>query len=75
MIGFSTLEITFDQGLELAKAIEDIKIPVIFGGIYPTFAPRIVLREPSIDMICEGEGEEMLVELANNLEKGEDIKY
>ena len=73
LIGFSTLEITFDQGLELAKAIEDIKIPVIFGGIYPTFAPRIVLREPSIDMICEGEGEEMLVELANNLEKGEDI--
>ena len=53
LIGFSTLEITYDQGLELAKAIEDLTIPVLFGGIYPTFAPRIVLREPSIDMICE----------------------
>ena len=42
LIGFSVLEITYDQGLELAKAIEDLDIPVIFGGIYPTFAPRIV---------------------------------
>ena len=73
LIGFSTLEITYDQGLELAKAIQDLTIPVLFGGIYPTFAPRIVLREPSIDMICEGEGEEMIIELANNLENGKDI--
>ncbi len=73
LVGFSTLEITYDQGLELAKAIEDIPTPTIFGGIYPTFAPRIVLREPSIDMICEGEGEEMLPELATALERGGDI--
>ena len=63
LIGFSVLEITYDQGLELARAIEDLDIPVIFGGIYPTFAPRIVLKENSIDMICEGEGEEMMVPL------------
>ena len=31
LIGFSVLEITYDQGLELAKAIEDLNIPVIFG--------------------------------------------
>jgi len=73
LIGFSVLEITYDQGLELAKAIEDLDIPVIFGGIYPTFAPRIVLKENSIDMICEGEGEEMIVELANSLENNKDI--
>ena len=73
LIGFSVLEITYDQGLELANAIEDLDIPVIFGGIYPTFAPRIVLKENSIDMICEGEGEEMIVELADRLEKNQDI--
>ncbi len=73
LIGFSVLEITYDQGLELAKSIEDLKIPVIFGGIYPTFAPKIVLKESCIDMVCEGEGEEMFVELANNLEQGKDI--
>ena len=74
LIGFSVLEITYDQGLELAKAIEDLDIPVIFGGIYPTFAPRIVLKEKSIDMICEGEGEEMFAELATKIEKKENIK-
>jgi len=73
LIGFSVLEITYDQGLELARAIEDLDIPVIFGGIYPTFAPRIVIKESSVDMICEGEGEEMFVELANNLEQNKDI--
>ena len=39
LIGFSTLEITYDQGLYLSRGIEDLDIPVIFGGIYPTFAP------------------------------------
>ena len=73
LIGFSTLEITYDQGLELVNAIQNLPIPKIFGGIYPTFAPRIVLREPAIDMICEGEGEEMLPELATAIERGEDI--
>ena len=69
LIGFSVLEITYDQGLELAKAIQDLNIPVIFGGIYPTFAPQIVLKEKCIDMICEGEGEEMIAELATKIEK------
>ena len=74
LVGFSVLEITYDQGLYLAQAIEEIKVPIIFGGIYPSFAPRIVLREPAIDMICEGEGEMMLPELATALENGDDIK-
>jgi radical SAM superfamily enzyme YgiQ (UPF0313 family) len=74
LIGFSTLEITYDQGLYLSRGIEDLDIPVLFGGIYPTFAPRIVLKEPSIDMICEGEGEELLPELATALENGDDVR-
>ena len=74
LIGFSTLEITYDQGLYLSRGIEDLNIPVIFGGIYPTFAPRIVLKESSIDMICEGEGEELLPELATALENGDDVR-
>ena len=74
LIGFSTLEITYDQGLALANGIRDLGIPTIFGGAYPTFAPQMVLREPAIDMICEGDGELMLPELATALERGEDIR-
>jgi radical SAM superfamily enzyme YgiQ (UPF0313 family) len=33
-----------------------------------------VLKESSIDMICEGEGEELLPELASALENGDDIR-
>lgn len=73
LIGFSSLEITYDQALYLVNGIKDIKIPKIFGGIYPTFSPRIVLKEDSIDMICEGEGEEMFPELASALENKRDI--
>jgi anaerobic magnesium-protoporphyrin IX monomethyl ester cyclase len=73
LIGFSVLEITYDQGLELANGIRDIQIPKIAGGIYPTFSPKIVLREDAFDMICEGEGEVMLPELATALEQGRDI--
>ncbi|MFH1607947.1 MAG: hypothetical protein ABIA78_02340, partial [archaeon] len=36
LIGFSILEMTYDQGLELANAIKDIPVPKIFGGIYPS---------------------------------------
>jgi radical SAM superfamily enzyme YgiQ (UPF0313 family) len=74
LVGFSTLEVAYDQGLILAKGIKDMNIPIIFGGAYPTSSPRIVLREPAIDMICEGEGELMLPELATALERGEDIR-
>ncbi|MDD5133558.1 MAG: radical SAM protein [Candidatus Nanoarchaeia archaeon] len=73
LVGFSSLEMSYDQGLELVKGIQDIPVPKIFGGVYPTFAPRVVFKEPSIDMIGEGECEEMLPELATALEKGYDI--
>ena len=42
-------------------------------GNLPYFCPKIVLKESSIDMICEGEGEEMIVELANKIESKDDI--
>lgn len=73
LIGFSSLEVNYDQALGLVRGIKDIPIPKIFGGVYPTFAPRVVIKEPSIDMIGEGECEEMLPELATALEKGKDI--
>ena len=74
LVGFSTLEMAYDQGLVLANGIKDMDIPIIFGGAYPTSSPRIVLKEPAIDMICEGEGEIMLPELATALEQGKEIR-
>ncbi len=46
-----------------------IPTPIIFGGIHATAVPERVLRNSFIDMVCLGEGEEALVELAESLEK------
>ena len=49
------------------------KTPVIVGGYHPTSLPDMVLRHDCVDMICQGEGDEAIVELADKLEKGDDI--
>lgn len=42
----------------------------IAGGPHPTFFPDFI-REPGVDVVCIGEGEEALVELVESIEKGE----
>ncbi len=62
--------------LEKAQAIKKkkVKIPIVLGGIYPTLFPDIILNN-SIDIICLGEAELPISELAYKLEKKEDIRY
>lgn len=43
---------------------------VLIGGHHATLAPESVAREESFDGICIGEGEEAVLELAEQLEKG-----
>ena len=72
IIGFSSVESTFYIGVNLLNAIADIKIPKIMGGIHPTLAPEQVISQPNLEMICVGEGEGAMVDLANKIDKGED---
>lgn len=46
-------------------------LPVIFGGPHPTFFPA-VLERPEVDVICRGEGEDVVVDVADALERGLD---
>ena len=43
-------------------------VPVVAGGLHPTFAPEQVLATPGFDYACMGEGEEALLELVTALE-------
>ena len=45
-------------------------IPVIVGGLHPTFSPEVVLDHDGIDYVCMGEGEEAMLELVEALEAG-----
>jgi len=79
IIGFSSYEMSFSWITELADYIKGLNphIPVIVGGYYATLSPEAVLSQPSIDMVCIGEGEYPLAEVLDVLEKGnprKDIK-
>ena len=71
LIGLSCTEDMFHLGLNLIKRIKNKKILTIAGGVFPTFAPNLVLSFDEIDIVCKGEGEDALIELCYRLQKGE----
>lgn len=73
LIGLSCTEDMFKLGIKLLSKVNDLEIPVVAGGVFPTFAPDLVLSYPEVDIICRGEGEDALVELCHRLENG--LKY
>ena len=75
LIALSTTEDMWLLGTRLLEEVDEFilrhKIPVIVGGVFPTFAPELVINHRLIDMVCIGEGEECIVELCDRLENGE----
>jgi anaerobic magnesium-protoporphyrin IX monomethyl ester cyclase len=73
LVAFSTMTGPHAWVLETARRIKRVlNKPVILGGPHPTFFPEII-HEPGVDMICLGEGEFALLELADKLDRGEDF--
>lgn len=71
LIAVTVTESTFLLATQLLGKIKSYKIPTIFGGVYPTFAPEHALSFPEVDMVCVGEGENCLIDLCNRIENGE----
>jgi len=55
---------------ELKKVVS---APIVFGGVLPTFYPKIV-REPGVDLVVRGEAEGAVLELSERLERREPIQ-
>ena len=76
LIGMSTTEDMYELGMLFLNEIKDYKIknnvPVIAGGVFPTFAPEIVIKEDLIDIVCVGEGENALIDLCKKIENKKD---
>ena len=51
---------------------ENFDIPILIGGGHPTVLPEYVISDHNVDMICIGEGEGAIVELADRMEKNQD---
>lgn len=73
LIAMSVVEDVWDLGLSLLKRVRHYRIPTVVGGVFPTFAPEIIIREDAVDMVCVGEGESLLVELCNMIGTGKDF--
>ena len=68
----SIVEDTFPIFIDFMELIEDRKISVLAGGVFPTSAPEIVARLSYVDYLCRGEGEGAIVDLSNALEEDQD---
>jgi radical SAM superfamily enzyme YgiQ (UPF0313 family) len=76
VIAFSCMNIQYEWVKNTCKNIKNagFKIPIIVGGPHPTFFPEII-KDQNINIICLGEGEYSILELADKIERGEEIKY
>ncbi len=77
LVGLSVVETTFDLGVNLFKKIKDLKIPNIVGGVHAIMDPEGVIQNENVDMVCTGEGEELICELCERMLHGkgfEDVK-
>jgi len=75
LIAFSCLTNLYPWVSTMVGLLKDrMDVPIIVGGLHPTILPDFVIANPHIDMICVGEGEEALVELADSIGNGK-INY
>jgi anaerobic magnesium-protoporphyrin IX monomethyl ester cyclase len=73
LIAFSALTGLHHSIEKLAARIKDrFRIPIIVGGPHPTYSPEMIAN-PAIDVICRGEGELAMLELADTMERGGDV--
>ena len=66
------------EGVRLSRWVkehaQDPDVPVVWGGVFPSLAPEVVLQERSVDIVCIGEGERTAPELAAALRDGTNLK-
>lgn len=72
LIALSALEVTYFLGLKMLGVVNDFKIPVVAGGVYPTASPEEIIKHPDITYVCVGEGEKAIINLADALANGKD---
>ncbi|MBF0590715.1 MAG: B12-binding domain-containing radical SAM protein [Nitrospirae bacterium] len=71
LIGITLMTNYFYHAVELTTAIrKSLHTPIIWGGVHPTIRPEECLKHA--DIVCVGEGEDALLELANKMASNTD---
>ncbi len=75
LIGLSVLSFNYTEALKIARLVkENFDIKIIFGGIHVILSSEEVIQQDVVDIICTGEGEEVLKELLDKKLDCEGIK-
>ncbi len=75
LIAVSCTETTFLRGIKLIDETKDLGIKNVFGGVFATFAPELVMKYQNVDMVCVGEGENAIIDLSNSISNKEDYSH
>ena len=76
LIAISSTEDMWELGIKILEELKEYKeknnVPVIAGGVFPTFAPEICIKHDLIDLVCVGEGESALIDLCERIQNKQD---
>ncbi len=75
MIGLTALSDDYPLGLRIMEKVKKTfsKIPTVCGGVHATIDPEGVISEKCFDMVCVGEGEYVILDLAKRVEEKRDF--
>ncbi len=70
-IGISAMTAQVSNALEISQFIKNRcpDLPIIWGGVHPSLFPAQTSKDPLVDFVVYGEGEETTLELIRELEK------
>lgn len=66
----SSVEDTFLQLVDLMSLVSEYNIPAIHGGVFITSAPELAMSYNGLNMIGIGEGEQIVLDIADHLRRG-----
>lgn len=68
MIGVSAYASTSPRAEQVISFLKQLEVPIVWGGPHATISPDKCIEH--CDIVCRGEGEESVIELAEAIEKG-----
>lgn len=73
IVAVSVLSDIYQWALDMARQIKNsTTAKIIFGGIHPTSVPDIVIQNDNVDFVVQGEGDDAIVDLVQEIERGGD---
>jgi len=72
LIGISVVENSYPIARRIIRSLPEKmkKIPIVWGGVFASFASQIILNDNVGDYVCRGEGEDAMIDFCNRLCEG-----